>query len=47
MPQLVGAGTYANNDCCGISATGWGEHFIRNVVAYDIAAQIMYDTIKI
>ncbi len=40
---IIGAGTYANNDCCGISATGWGEHFIRNVVAYDIAAQMMYD----
>jgi len=40
---IIGAGTYANNDCCGISATGWGEHFIRNVVAYDIAAQIIYD----
>ena len=40
---IIGAGTYANNDCCGISATGWGEHFIRNVVAYDIAAQIMYN----
>ena len=39
---IIGAGTYANNDCCGISATGWGEHFIRNVVAYDIAAQIIY-----
>jgi len=40
---IIGAGTYANNNCCGISATGWGEHFIRNVVAYDIAAQIMYN----
>ena len=40
---IIGAGTYANNDCCGISTTGWGEHFIRNVVAYDIAAQIIYD----
>ena len=40
---IIGAGTYANNDCCGISATGWGEHFIRNVVAYDIAAQIIYN----
>ena len=39
---IIGAGNYANNDCCGISATGWGEHFIRNVVAYDIAAQILY-----
>ena len=40
---IIGAGTYANNDCCGISTTGWGEHFIRNVVAYDIAAQIIYN----
>ncbi len=40
---IIGAGTYANNNCCGISTTGWGEHFIRNVVAYDIAAQIIYD----
>ena len=40
---IIGAGTYANNECCGISATGWGEHFIRNVVAYDIAAQIIYN----
>ena len=39
---IIGAGTYANNNCCGIS-TGWGEHFIRNVVAYDIAAQMMYN----
>tara|TARA_E500000075_G_scaffold123829_1_gene126322 strand:+ start:1019 stop:2008 length:990 start_codon:yes stop_codon:yes gene_type:complete len=39
---IIGAGNYANNECCGISATGWGEHFIRNVVAYDIAAQIIY-----
>ena len=40
---IICAGTYANNNCCGISATGWGEHFIRNVVAYDIAAQMMYN----
>ena len=39
---IIGAGNYANNECCGISATGWGEHFIRNVVAYDIAAQMIY-----
>lgn len=39
---VIGAGNYANDKCCGISATGWGEHFIRNVVAYDIAAQIIY-----
>lgn len=39
---IIGAGTYAKNQVCGVSATGWGEFFIRNVVAYDIAAQMMY-----
>ncbi|MBW6497539.1 MAG: isoaspartyl peptidase/L-asparaginase [Bacteroidales bacterium] len=39
---IIGAGTYANNEACAVSATGHGEYFIRNVVAYDIAAQMMY-----
>lgn len=39
---IIGAGTYANNNSCGVSATGWGEFFIRSVVAYDIAAQVEY-----
>ncbi len=39
---VIGAGTYANNNTCGISATGWGEFFIRNVVAYDISAMMEY-----
>ena len=39
---IIGAGTYANNKTCGISSTGWGEYFIRNVVAYDISSQIDY-----
>lgn len=26
---IIGAGTYANNNSCGVSATGWGEYFIR------------------
>lgn len=39
---IIGAGTYANNASCGVSATGWGEFFIRSVVAYDIAAQVEY-----
>lgn len=38
---VIGAGTYADDDC-GISATGWGEYFIRNVVAYDICARAEY-----
>lgn len=39
---VIGAGTYANNDTCAISATGHGEYFIRSVVAYDICAQMDY-----
>ena len=44
---IIGAGTYANNNTCGISSTGWGEYFIRNVVAYDISSQIEYLKIDI
>ncbi len=39
---IVGAGTYANNESCAVSATGHGEYFIRNVVAYDICARVRY-----
>jgi beta-aspartyl-peptidase (threonine type) len=39
---IIGAGTYANNSTCAISATGHGEYFIRSVVAHDIAALMEY-----
>ena len=39
---IIGAGTYASNDACAVSSTGHGEFFIRNVVAYDIAARVKY-----
>ena len=39
---VIGAGTYANNKTCGVSSTGWGEYFIRGVVAYDISAMMEY-----
>ncbi|MGB5942460.1 MAG: isoaspartyl peptidase/L-asparaginase [Leeuwenhoekiella sp.] len=39
---IIGAGTYANNATCGISSTGWGEYFIRGMVAYDISAMMEY-----
>lgn len=35
---VIGAGTYARNETCGISATGHGEFFIRLAVAHDISA---------
>jgi beta-aspartyl-peptidase (threonine type) len=39
---IIGAGTYANNLTCAISATGDGEYFIRSVVAHDISALMQY-----
>ena len=39
---IIGAGTYANNQSCAVSATGHGEYFIRNVVAFDISALMLY-----
>ena len=39
---IVGAGTYANNESCAVSCTGHGEYFIRNVVAYDVSARMLY-----
>jgi beta-aspartyl-peptidase (threonine type) len=39
---IIGAGTYASNDSCAVSATGHGEYFIRTVVAHDICAQVEY-----
>lgn len=35
---VIGAGTYADNNSCAVSATGHGEKFIRNAVAYQICA---------
>lgn len=39
---VIGAGTYANNESCAVSCTGHGEFFIRNVVAYDVSARMLY-----
>ena len=39
---IVGAGTYADNDACAVSCTGWGEYFIRYAVAHDITARVKY-----
>lgn len=39
---IIGAGTYANNATCAVSSTGWGEFFIRAVVAHDISALMEY-----
>ena len=39
---IVGAGTYANNATCAVSATGDGEYFIRASVGHDISAMMEY-----
>ena len=44
---IIGAGTYANNATCAISATGLGEFFIRSVVAHDISALMEYKGLSI
>jgi len=44
---IIGAGTYANNATCAVSSTGWGEYFIRGLVAYDISAMMEYKEISL
>jgi beta-aspartyl-peptidase (threonine type) len=39
---IIGAGTYADDRSCAVSATGHGEAFIRVGVAHDIAARVRY-----
>lgn len=44
---IIGAGTYANNKTVAVSCTGWGEYFIRNVVAYDVSAMMEYKGLSV
>jgi beta-aspartyl-peptidase (threonine type) len=44
---IIGAGTYADNEACAVSATGHGEYFIRYAVAHDIAALMKYKGLSI
>jgi len=44
---IIGSGTYANNRTCAISSTGWGEFFIRGVIAHDISAMMEYKNISL
>ncbi len=39
---IIGAGTYAHNATCAVSATGHGEMFMRYGVAFEIAARIRH-----
>ena len=44
---IIGAGTYADNRSCAVSATGHGEYFIRTTVARDICARLQYTGISL
>lgn len=44
---IIGAGTYANNETCAVSATGWGEFFIRLGVARDISSLMEYRALPV
>lgn len=44
---IIGAGTYADNRTCGVSATGWGEFFIRLGVARDISSMMEYRALPV
>ena len=44
---IIGAGTYANNATCAVSSTGWGEFFIRGMVAHDISAMMEYKGVSL
>ena len=39
---VIGAGTFADNRTCAISATGHGEYFIRTTCAASVAARLRW-----
>ena len=44
---IIGAGTYAKNGVCAVSATGHGEYFIRAVAAHHIASGVEYRNLSL
>jgi beta-aspartyl-peptidase (threonine type) len=44
---IIGAGTYAKNGVCAVSATGHGEYFIRAVAAHHIANAVEYRNLSL
>ncbi|QIQ87904.1 isoaspartyl peptidase/L-asparaginase family protein [Erythrobacter sp.] len=43
---VIGAGTYADNRSCAVSATGWGEYFIRVGVAQEICTRLRISSVE-
>jgi beta-aspartyl-peptidase (threonine type) len=44
---IIGAGTYADNRSCAVSATGHGEFFIRATVARDVCARVQFTGVSL
>ncbi len=44
---VIGSGTYANNNTAAISCTGWGEYFIRLVMAKTISDMMEFGKMKL
>jgi beta-aspartyl-peptidase (threonine type) len=44
---IIGAGTYAENETCGISCTGTGEYFIRTVAAHSVSDLMKYQNLDL
>lgn len=44
---IIGAGTYANNETCAVSCTGWGEYFIRLVIAKSVSDLMEYKSFSL
>jgi beta-aspartyl-peptidase (threonine type) len=44
---VIGAGTYASNQSCAVSATGTGEYFIRLTVAREVCALVQYKGLRL
>jgi beta-aspartyl-peptidase (threonine type) len=44
---IIGSGTYADNETCAVSCTGHGEFFIQGVTAYDVAARMKYQDLRL
>ena len=44
---VIGAGTYADNRTCAVSATGDGEYFIRVGVARDVSSAMEYQNVSV
>jgi beta-aspartyl-peptidase (threonine type) len=45
--SVIGSGTYANNKTCAISCTGYGEFFLRAIVAYDVSCLMEYKELSL